>query len=183
MAIKGTSASHTLAMAFTPKMITSATSTETTRPVIWVEMPVYPSPSRPGWARRDAMALDCTEFPIPNAAIPVKTQKSTASHFIFNPLSRAYIGPPIMVPSGVFTLYLIARSPSLYLVAIPKKPAIQHHSTAPGPPRVMAVATPMMLPVPIVAAREVARAPNWLTSPDALSSFVKESFIALNIFL
>ena len=144
---------------------------------------MYHSPKRPGWANNEEMAFDCTVFPMPKAAIAVKMQNMTASHFIFNPLSRAYIGPPIMVPSGVFTLYLIARSPSLYLVAIPKKPAIQHHSTAPGPPRVMAVATPMMLPVPIVAAREVARAPNWLTSPDALSSFVKESFIALNIFL
>ena len=129
------------------------------------------------------MAFDCTEFPIPNAAMAVKMQNSTASHFILSPLSRAYIGPPIIVPSWLFTLYLIARSPSLYLVAIPKKPANQHHSTAPGPPRVMAVATPMMFPVPIVAANEVASAPNWLTSPDDPSSLVNESLIPLKIFL
>ena len=34
-----------------------------------------------------------------------------------------------------------------------------------------AVATPTMLPVPMVAASEVASAPNWLTSPGEPSSF------------
>lgn len=57
----------------------------------------------------------------------------------------------------------------------------QHHSTAPGPPSDIAVATPMMLPVPIVAANDVARAANWLTSPDVSLSLFTLSFIAVNI--
>ena len=61
----------------------------------------------------------------------------------------------------------MANRPSLYLVAMPKTPVSQHHSTAPGPPKAMAVATPMMLPVPMVAAKAVAKAPNWDTSPAA----------------
>jgi hypothetical protein len=67
-------------------------------------------------------------------------------------------------------------------VAIPRKPAIQHHNTAPGPPNEIAVATPMILPVPIVAAKDVANAPNWLMSPDESESLVKDNFIAVKIF-
>lgn len=44
---------------------------------------------------------------------------------------------------------------------------------APGPPRVMAVATPAMLPIPIVAAMEVIRAPKWETSPALLPSSLR----------
>jgi hypothetical protein len=39
----------------------------------------------------------------------------------------------------------------------------------------------MMLPVPMVAASEVASAENWLTSPVESLSLVKESFIAVKI--
>ena len=45
-------------------------------------------------------------------------------------------------------------------VAIPKMPVIQHQNTAPGPPRAIAVPTPMIFPVPIVEASAVASAPN-----------------------
>jgi len=45
--------------------------------------------------------------------------------------------------------------------------AISHiQNTAPGPPRVMAPATPATLPVPMVAARAVVRLPKALTSPS-----------------
>ena len=90
----------------------------------------------------------------------MKTQNNTASHFDFNPYSNAYIGPPDISPRSLVTRYLIARSPSEYLVAIPKTPVNQHQKTAPGPPNAIAVATPMILPVPIVAARAVASAAN-----------------------
>jgi len=42
-----------------------------------------------------------------------------------------------------------------------------HHiqNSAPGPPERMAVATPTMLPVPIVPARAVIRALNGVSSP------------------
>lgn len=54
----------------------------------------------------------------------------------------------------------MASRPSAYLVAMPSMPVSQHQNTAPGPPNVTAVATPMMLPVPMVPARLVARAEN-----------------------
>jgi hypothetical protein len=48
---------------------------------------------------------------------------------------------------------------------MPKTPVSHIQRTAPGPPAATAVATPTMFPVPIVAARAVVSAPNWLTSP------------------
>ena len=107
-----------------------------------------------------AIELACTVLPIPNAAMAVKMQNKMPSHFCFSPRSSAYIGPPSISPLDVFTRYLMARSPSAYFVAIPKTPVSQHQNTAPGPPNATAVATPMMFPVPIVAASEVASAPN-----------------------
>ena len=130
-----------------------------------------------------AIALACTVLPMPKEAIAVNMAKSTASHFNPSPRSRAYIGPPSILPPGVFFLYFIASNPSPYFVAMPNTPVSQHHSTAPGPPRATAVATPMMLPVPIVAARAVASAPNCDTSPTESLSFFTESFTALNIHL
>ena len=79
---------------------------------------------------------------------------------MFSPRSSAYIAPPSIRPSRVFTRYLTAISDSAYLVAIPKTPVSQHHSTAPGPPSAMAVPTPIILPVPIVDARAVVSAAN-----------------------
>ena len=125
------------------------------------------------------MAFACTVLPIPKAAMAVKTQKTTPSHFMPRPRSRAYIGPPIMRPLALRTRYFMAKSPSAYLVAMPNTPVSQHQSTAPGPPSDMAVATPMMLPVPMVAASEVASAPNWLTSPRASGSFFTDRRIAV----
>ena len=127
------------------------------------------------------MALACTVLPMPKAAQAVNTAKSTASHLRCSPRSRAYMGPPSMRPSGVFTRYFMASRPSEYFVAMPNTPVSQHHSTAPGPPSAMAVATPTMLPVPIVAARAVARAPNCDTSPVALRSRFTERRMAVNI--
>ena len=43
-----------------------------------------------------------------------------------------------------------------------------HPEDAPGPPNSRPVPTPTMLPVPMVAARAVVSAPNWVMSPSAL---------------
>ena len=51
-----------------------------------------------------------------------------------------------------------ARTASAYLVAMPTRAVIHIQNTAPGPPRKIAVATPAIFPVPIVAARDVIRA-------------------------
>ena len=53
---------------------------------------------------------------------------------------------------------------------MPKKAATSIQKRAPGPPVPMAVATPTMLPVPIVAERAVQRAPKEETSPVPSSS-------------
>ena len=118
---------------------------------------------------------------MPKEARVAKMAKSTASHFQPNPFSRAYIGPPIIWPRLVFTRYFTASNPSAYLVEMPKTPVSQHQNTAPGPPKAMAVATPMMLPVPMVAARAVAKAPNCDTSPVACLSRFTDNAMALKI--
>ena len=118
---------------------------------------------------------------MPKEATAVNSANSTAIHFHPSPRSKAYIGPPSMRPSAVFTLYLMASSPSPYLVAMPKSPVSQHHITAPGPPRAMAVAMPMMLPVPMVAASAVAKERNCDTSPVAIESLLTDSLTALKM--
>ncbi len=173
--MKGTRNPHTLAMPLIPKKMTAATMTVRMLPDTYCEI------LNVSLSIVD-MEFDCTEQPIPRAAMMVKTQNRTASHFMPRPRSRAYMGPPSMVPSDVFTRYLTASNPSEYLVAIPKTPLNQHHRTAPGPPSETAVATPMMLPVPMVAARAVARAPNWLTSPFESPSLLTDRAIPLKIF-
>ena len=56
---------------------------------------------------------------------------------------------------------------------MPKNAATSIQKSAPGPPVPMAVATPTMLPVPIVAESAVHNAPKWLTSPWAPEPFSK----------
>ena len=129
------------------------------------------------------MALACTVLPMPNEARAVKMAKRIAAQRHPNPFSSANIGPPITFPSGFFSRYLIASRPSAYLVAMPNTPVSQHHNTAPGPPKAMAVATPMMFPVPIVAARAVANDENCDTSPVASGSRCTDSRMALSICL
>ena len=117
--------------------------------------------------------------PMPNAATAVRTAKITPSHFAFIPRSRTYMGPPPMSPDGVTTRYFTASTASAYLVAMPKTPVSHIHNTAPGPPAATAVATPTMLPVPMVAASAVMRAPNCETSPSPSLSRRKEMRMAV----
>ncbi len=67
--------------------------------------------------------------------------------------------------------YFNARTISPYLVIMPKKALTHIQKTAPGPPTVMAVATPTMLPVPTVLARAVETAwkPLMLVSSAPLA--------------
>ena len=156
--MNGTSHSHTLAIDFKPPITTMAVKTASTTPVTCTFTPKV-------LAARVEIEFACTMFPIPNDATTVSSAKSIPSHFKPRPFSSAYIGPPSIVPSAVLTRYFTARSASLYFVAIPSTPVSHIQSTAPGPPRLTAVATPTMLPVPIVAASAVVNAANGLTSP------------------
>ena len=60
---------------------------QTKTPTIHVGMPNV------SWVSK-AMEVACTVQPMPNDANAVNTAKSTASHFMPSPRSRAYIGPP-----------------------------------------------------------------------------------------
>ena len=61
--------------------------------------------------------------------------------------------------------YFTASRPSEYFVAIPNNAASHIQNIAPGPPATIAVATPTMLPVPMVAESAVHSAPKLDTSP------------------
>src|SRR5699024_10480358 len=166
--MNGTSFSHTLAMDLMPPKITNAVSTATTTPMIHGSIPRFV-------LHTSAMALTCVAQPMPKEANPANTAKMMPSHFMWSPRSSAYMAPPCIRPSAVFTRYLTAIRDSEYFVAMPNTPVSQHQSTAPGPPSAMAVPTPMIFPVPMVDASAVARAPNWLTSPSASSSLATDS--------
>ena len=175
--MNGTSLSHTLAMDLMPPKITMATRIPITTPT------THGGHLKFSFATV-AIALTWVAQPIPKDATPPNRANRKPSHFIFRPLSRAYIAPPCMRPSLVFTRYLTAIRDSAYFVAIPNTPVSQHHRTAPGPPSAIAVPTPIMFPVPIVAASAVVSAPKDETSPSASGSFDTESLIPLlRVFL
>src|SRR5699024_9928507 len=102
--------------------------------------------------------FDCTMLPIPNAAIAPNNANRIQSHLALSPCSRYYIGTADISPFELVTRYLTARMASPYFVAIPNNAESHIQNTAPGPPRTTAVATPTMLPVPMVAAIAVVRA-------------------------
>ena len=81
------------------------------------------------------------------------------------------MGPPSQPPPGALRRYFTARVFSTKLVISPRRAETHIQNTAPGPPKKMAVATPAMDPVPMVEARAVERAWNWV-SPPALVFFL-----------
>ncbi len=125
-------------------------------------------------------------FPIPKDAQTAKTAKHTPSvfpsHLVLKPLSSVYIGPPAISPLSLVTRYLTASRDSAYFVERPKSAEIHIQTIAPGPPATMAVATPTMFPVPMVAASAVIRDWKGEMSPfdtsSWLSLFEKTSLIA-----
>jgi hypothetical protein len=68
------------------------------------------------------------------------------------------------------------------LVDIPKNADTHIHTSAPGPPLTMAVATPEMFPVPTVLARAVQAAlkPEIVPAPSPLSRILPKVFLKLN---
>ena len=91
-----------------------------------------------------------------------------------------YIGPPDISPLAFTSLYLIASIHSLNFDVIPNAADNHIHTNAPGPPDTMAVATPTMFPVPIVAASAVVRAENGEISPLPLL-FVLASLLSVDL--
>ena len=109
-------------------------------------------------------------LPIPKAAMAPNSAKSQAVHLSPRPCSRKYIGPPAIVPSGCIWRYLMPRTTSANLVAIPKIPVNHIQTGAPGPPMLIAAATPAILPLPTVAERAIINAWNGVISPGVESS-------------
>ena len=134
------------------------------------------------------IAEDCTADPMPKEAMaakaanrmaPTRAQTGTEPSLRTKPRSQAYMAPPNMLPLWSFTRYFTAAKVSAYLVAMPNTPVSHIQNTAPGPPAKMAVPTPTMLPVPMVAESAVHKAPNWEISPGASGSLVTESLMAV----
>ena len=169
--MNGTSFSHTLAIDLMPPRMTMAVSTVITEPVIHGETPKVSLASA-------EIELAWVMLPMPKAAMAVSAANSIPSGLLPRPRSSAYIGPPAIMPLGCLTRYFTLSTASAYLVAMPKTPVSHIHNTAPGPPAATAVATPTMLPVPMVAASAVVSAPNWLTSPSPSFSRENDSLIA-----
>ena len=123
----------------------------------------------------------CVRLPIPKEAITANTANKTASilpgSLSLNAALIEYIGPPSISPLSFTTRYLIANAHSENLLVIPKAAEIHIQTSAPGPPATIAVATPTMLPVPIVAARAVIRAAKGETSPSPPSLSVRDSLL------
>ncbi|OQC35073.1 MAG: hypothetical protein BWX66_01712 [Deltaproteobacteria bacterium ADurb.Bin058] len=170
--MNGTSVSQTFAIERRPPRTTTAVRIVITMPETQVGTPMLS-------LAIDVMALAWTMLPIPKAAKAVNSANIMARGLHLRPRSRTYMGPPAMVPSAFVVRYLTDKRASAYLVEIPKTPVSHIHKTAPGPPAATAVATPTMLPVPIVAAKAVVRAANGLTSPLPPSSRVTDSLMAL----
>ena len=72
-----------------------------------------------------------------------------------NPYCNVYIGPPMNFPFLPLILYFTDNILSANFVESPAKAASTIQRSAPGPPSIMAVATPTIFPVPIVAASSV----------------------------
>ena len=77
-------------------------------------------------------------------------------------------------------LYLTARVASTNLIDIPKIAPAKIQKAAPGPPIEIEIATPAILPMPIVPDNAVARAWKEETSPQPSSDF-SAGFVMISI--
>src|SRR5438477_11820658 len=122
-------------------------------------------------ARCETFRLPSTKWNLPGPCSRCRMRnrcqngEDDSEPFLFHPsledIHRTSCHPP---PFGFDAVFHGENCFGIF-VAIPKTPVSHIQSTAPGPPAAMAVATPTMFPVPIVAANAVVNAPNWLTSP------------------
>ncbi len=163
--IMGTSFSASCPAAFSPPLATRKTSAPTAGAVHRTGSPRSPhaAPS----------AFTCTIFPMaredmehPRAYIPARIPPSFPA---FSMYERGPGGP--LSPCRSFA----AKKFSAYTVVIPSTAEAHIQNMAPGPPTVMAAATPTMFPVPMDPARAVAMArkrplPRSLPDPRAALS-------------
>ena len=166
-AINGTIFSQTLPILLIPPNSTISANTVSSTPVTAFGTPKVVF-------RASEIELACVMFPIPKEAITANSAKATAKILprtgIGNAFFITYMGPPAISPSWLTSRYLTAKRLSAYFVDRPNNALSHIHTSAPGPPKTIAVATPTMFPVPIVAARAVIRDWNGVISPSCCSS-------------
>ena len=163
-AIKGTTTPATRAIRRMPPRMTARARTAVTAPVIRAGTPKLP-------ASAAATELDWAIFPHPQGGQhrgdgKEKRQGSPQAP-LPEPQRMVYMGPPRNSPRPVFRRYFTASRHSAHLEDRPSRAESSIHTRAPGPPATRAVATPAMLPVPMVAARVVIRAERGETSPPS----------------
>ena len=154
MIIKGTKAAVMRPIAWMPPRRTEPTKTKRMAPVAAGAMPKVDS-------ILVATALACARLPMPKEAQIAKIAKKTASAVPRGPgipRLRYCCGPPDISPLESVVRKRTPRYASVYLEAMPTRPVIQIHTSAPGPPIESAVATPTIFPTPTVAARAVVSA-------------------------
>jgi hypothetical protein len=113
-------------------------------------------------------------LPMPNAASPVKAAKIAPSHGRPMPLANTYIAPPRITPRPCRARGNAAPRNLRELRRHAQQPGDQQPEQRPGPPTLIAVDTPAMLPTPTVEASAVAKAWNGVTEPSVgavLSNF------------
>ena len=177
--MNGTTADETVAIDCNPPRTTSATISAR-----MMLVQTGSSPNEPCIA--SLIEFACVVVPIPSipAAAPKKAKSfASQSHFSPIPISIYRIGPPDISPFLSTVRYLMERSPSAYFVAIPRKAAAHIQKSAPGPPAAIAVATPTMFPVPMVAASAVQSDLNEVTSPSPSFVAVKMRASAIGSFV
>ena len=116
------------------------------------------------------MEFDCAIFPMPKEESTANSANSIPRMlpaFLFgNALCSVYIGPPVTVPASFFARYFTASMLSANFVESPIRAERIIHMRAPGPPMTIAVATPTIFPVPMVAASSVVRDASAEISPS-----------------
>ena len=147
-----------------PPTITARDRTVRTIPMATLEKPMVSF-------KAEEIELAWVILPIPKearTANKANSQPRTAPNPLGSAFFIVYIGPPDISPFSLRSRYLMASIHSLNLDVRPKQAEIHIQTRAPGPPDTMAVATPTILPVPMVAARAVVNAENGETSPSPL---------------
>ncbi len=117
--------------------------------VSWLAFMIHRVPKRPATAKKRAIGV----------------QRGPSPRVI------TCIGPPWGRPISSVPLYMVASTPSWYLVAMPTMALTHIQKMAPGPPTTSAMATPAILPSPTVAAITDARACTldiWPSPPECL---------------
>ncbi len=105
-----------------------------------------------------------------NPANGLKIYVQLSPHFFSRPSRITYMGPPCTLPSESSPRYKMARVQVKNLVAIPTKALTHIQKRAPGPPIKIATATPLILPIPTVAARALDSASKCVISPGSSGS-------------